>query len=197
MDKNEFLSRLRKKLRRLPPEDARDAAEYYEEYLEDAGPENEAAAIASFGRPETVASQILADYAVKRMGKDPSAKKGLSTVWIVLLAVFASPIAIPVAAVIAILVLLAAALVLVAVACVYAAAIGAAALGTVTLLTGICLVFNSFQTAVFYIGAGIFTVGAGTALFVFSVWLGKKAIGLIAGMCGGLAHRFIKRSGQS
>jgi hypothetical protein len=37
MNKDEFLAGLKKSLKRLPPEDAADAVEYYEEYLEDAG----------------------------------------------------------------------------------------------------------------------------------------------------------------
>ena len=137
MDKNEFLSRLREKLKRLPPEDINDAMEYYEEYLEDAGPENEAAVIAA------VASQVLTDYAVKQMKKEPSARRGLSTIWIVLLAIFASPIAIPVAAVIAIVALVLVAVVFIVVACVYITAVSLAAVGVLTFITGICLIIKN------------------------------------------------------
>ena len=193
MDKNEYLSRLRKKLKRLPPEDINDAMEYYEEYLEDAGPENEAAVIAAWGSPDAVASQVLADYAVKQMGKNPSARKGLSTIWIVLLAIFASPLAIPVAAVIAIMVLVLTAVVFIVIACVYITAVSLAAAGAVTFIIGICLLFSSFPTGIFYVGAGLFAAGAGTAVFVFAVWFSKKAISLIAKMFSGIAGRFFKR----
>lgn len=193
MDKDEFLSRLREKLKRLPPEDINDAMEYYEEYLEDAGPENEAAVIAAWGSPDTVASQVLADYAVKQMGKNPSARKGLSTIWIVMLAIFASPIAIPVTAVIVIVALILVATVFIVVACVYITAVSLAAVGVLTFITGICLIIKNLSTAVFYIGAGLFCAGAGTAVFVFAVWFSKKAISLIAKMFSGIAGRFFKR----
>lgn len=152
MDKNEYLSRLRKKLKRLPPEDVDDALEYYEEYLEDAGPENEAAVMDSWGSPDTVASQVLADYAVKQMKKEPSARRGLSTIWIVLLAIFASPLAIPVAAVIAVMVLVLVMIIFVVVACVYITAISAAAAGVVTLITGISF-FSAISKLLFFIPA--------------------------------------------
>lgn len=193
MDKNQFLSHLRKKLKRIPPEDINDALEYYEEYLEDAGPENEENVIAAWGSPDAVASQILADYAVKKMGENPSACRGLSTIWLVLLAVFASPIAIPVAAVIIIMVLVLVAVAWIVVACVYAAAVSTAAAGAVMFITGICLVFNSLPTAVFYIGAGLFAAGAGTAIFVCAVWLSKKTISVIAMAFSSFTSKFMAR----
>lgn len=180
MSKEEFLSQLRKKLKKLPPDDLNDALEYYEEYLEDAGAENEAAAIAAWGSPDRVASQITADYAVKQMGENPSAKKGLSTVWIVVLAIFASPIAIPVAAVIALAMLIVVMAVGIVIVCFYAAAVTVALVGAASFILGICLLFQSFQTAIFYIGAGLFFAGAGVAIFLFSVWFSKKSFNVIA-----------------
>lgn len=184
MNKDEFLAGLKKSLKRLPPEDAADAVEYYEEYLEDAGPKNEAAALGAWGPPERVASQISAEYAMKRMEEQPSAKKGLSTVWVVILAIFASPIAIPVAAVAVCVMLLLVIAVAVAVAAFGTVAVSLAACGVLTFVMGLCLLFVNFQTAVFYIGAGLFLAGAGTALFPPVVWLSKKGFGLVARLFG-------------
>ena len=41
MNKREFLEKLKKELFRLPAEEAEAAMEYYREYFDEAGPENE------------------------------------------------------------------------------------------------------------------------------------------------------------
>jgi uncharacterized membrane protein len=180
MSRDEFLSRLRRMLKKLPQQDADDALEYYEEYLEDAGPENEAATIAAWGSPDRIASQILAEYAVKQMNTEPSAKKGLSTAWVVVLAIFASPIAIPVAAAIACIMLALVIVVAAVILSVGAVSVSLAASGALCVILGACLVFRGFSTAVFYLGAGLFCAGAGIALFPFVIWLSKKGFNGIA-----------------
>ena len=62
MNRNEYMAALRRALSVLPEEERASALRYYEEYFDDAGPENEQRVIADLGAPETVAEQILADY---------------------------------------------------------------------------------------------------------------------------------------
>ena len=62
MNRAEYLAALRRALSVLPEEERASALRYYEEYFDDAGPENEAKAIAELGDPAKVAAQILADY---------------------------------------------------------------------------------------------------------------------------------------
>ena len=45
MTRNEFIAELRGRLAVLPPEERENALQYYEEYFDDAGPENEQAVI--------------------------------------------------------------------------------------------------------------------------------------------------------
>ncbi len=59
MSRKEFLSRLEAGLITLSYEERQAALRYYEEYLWDAGEENEAAAIAELGSPEALAGKIL------------------------------------------------------------------------------------------------------------------------------------------
>lgn len=59
MTRNEFLSALEQYLSPLPYEERRDALNYYEEYLDAAGPDHEAQAIAELGSPAEVARKIL------------------------------------------------------------------------------------------------------------------------------------------
>ena len=54
-----FLAALEQLLAPLPETERKDALSYYEDYLDAAGPENEARAIAELGSPEEVARKIL------------------------------------------------------------------------------------------------------------------------------------------
>lgn len=59
MTRTEFLTKLEQALAALPYEERRDALNYYEEYFDSAGQENEAQTIADLGSPEEVARSIL------------------------------------------------------------------------------------------------------------------------------------------
>lgn len=180
MNREQFLEKLKNKLKGLPAEDVSSALEYYEEYLDDAGPENEEATIAAWGSPDQLAGQILADYAVKQVNAEPSAKKSLSTAWVVILAICASPIAVPVAAVIICLM----ATLIIAVAAVIlglgGGAVGLLAGGAASVIMGFGVIFQSISTTIFFVGLGLFSVGAGAALMMFVIWLSKAGIRWVA-----------------
>lgn len=55
MTKKEYMKKLAYQLRRLPKEDFDKAMDYFEEYFEDAGIENEQKAIEDLGAPEEAA----------------------------------------------------------------------------------------------------------------------------------------------
>lgn len=59
MTRTEFLAALETLLASLPEAERADALSYYEDYLDAAGPEQEAQAIAELGTPEEVARKIL------------------------------------------------------------------------------------------------------------------------------------------
>lgn len=59
MTRNEYLGALREELRSLPVQEQEDALRYYEEYFDDAGPENEQQVIAELGSPEALARNII------------------------------------------------------------------------------------------------------------------------------------------
>lgn len=59
MKKYEYLSELEKRLSALPADARRDALNYYEEYFDAAGPENEDATAAELGDPADAARKIL------------------------------------------------------------------------------------------------------------------------------------------
>ena len=61
MTKDEFLEALRQNLRSLPEAEQQDALHYYKEYLDEAGPENEAQVLADLGDPVLLAKNIIAN----------------------------------------------------------------------------------------------------------------------------------------
>ena len=69
MTRTAFLAALEQLLAPLPEAERKDALSYYEDYLDAAGPEKEAQAIAELGTPEEVAHKILEE----QTPADPSA----------------------------------------------------------------------------------------------------------------------------
>ena len=66
MTRTAFLAALEQLLAPLPEAERKDALSYYEDYLDAAGPEKEAQAIAELGTPEEVAHKILERPAPRR-----------------------------------------------------------------------------------------------------------------------------------
>ena len=137
MTRNEYMKILTHKLRRLPKDDYYRAVEYFEEYFDEAGPDQEQQAIEDLGSPEEAAKALIVDLAAANVKEPPKTiKKGLSAVWIAILAVFAAPIAVP----LALCVILAAGALLLSlgavVISVIAAAVGIAAAGIVSIAGG-------------------------------------------------------------
>ena len=62
MNKQAFLTRLEQALAALPEEERRNAMEYYENYLEEAGPDHIDDALSELGAPEKVAADILREF---------------------------------------------------------------------------------------------------------------------------------------
>lgn len=61
MNKTEFLNQLALQLSDISPEEREEALSYYQEYIEDAGLENEEALLQELGSPQKVASDIKKD----------------------------------------------------------------------------------------------------------------------------------------
>ena len=181
MNKTEFLSELKRCLRKLPYEEVDNAISYYSEYFDDAGPENERRVIEELGSPSELAAKIMADYAIKDMEASPkSARKGISAIWFIILAIFASPIALPIALAFAIV---AFALVVVGFALIFAFAVVTFALigsGIFTTVIRFSTIFHHLPTAMFAIGSGLLLTAFGLLLSIPFVFLTKKSFGLIA-----------------
>lgn len=71
MSRWEFMSQLEKLLLYVPIQEREEALQYYNDYFEDAGPENEQEVIASLGSPEKVAENIKRDIHQSNYGAEP------------------------------------------------------------------------------------------------------------------------------
>nr|WP_294491394.1 DUF1700 domain-containing protein [uncultured Mediterraneibacter sp.] len=167
MTKNEYMKVLSHKLRRLPKDDYYKAIEYFEEYFAEAGPEHEEEAIEDLGSPQDAAKALIVDLAAQNAKEPPKTfKKGISAVWIAILAVFAAPIAIPLAISIVIVIgALVISLGIVILSLIFSA-VGIAAAGVFSIIGGIILMFQSFADGLCCLGLGLFSTGIGI-LFVY------------------------------
>jgi len=93
MNRAQFLKELRRALESLPFEEREAAITYYEEYFDEAGPEREQETIASLGTPAEIAASLRVEYATKAPPK--TVKEGGTKAWMIIVAIFAFPVAIP------------------------------------------------------------------------------------------------------
>lgn len=154
MNKKVFIKELEKKLKRLPKEELDDVLNYYREYFEDAMINDNEDILTRLDSPSNIASQILSEYAFKEVeSNEPTAKKGIKTVWFIILAIFAAPIALPLA-------------------------ITAAAIIFALLAVLVSLVFTFLLVTVSFIGAGIFTLIAGLSVASQDLWTTILTVGI-------------------
>lgn len=182
MNRSEFFTKLEQGLLKVSKEERETALDYYNEYFDDAGPENEQKVIEEIGSPAQIAARINADSAVKKLEGDakPSLKKGISAVWLVILAILAAPIALPLAVgAAAVAIGLLAALIGVVIALIASVAaffIG----GVVVIVSGIAVIATSIPTAIFAIGIGLLILGLSILAGILVVLAARGVFGSIA-----------------
>lgn len=167
MTKDDYLRELQANIRNVPYEEVGNIIQYYSEYFDEAGEENTQKVIEELGPPAALATRVCADYCLRGMenGVRPkSIKRNASNTWLILLAVFGSPLWLPVA--------MAAVIVLIALAfaglmIVLSLAIVAVVLlisGVMAIGTGIASAFQSLPTAAVMAGSGMVMIGTGILL---------------------------------
>lgn len=77
MTRNEYMEQLKKYLKRLPKEDYDNAIEYFSEYFDEAGPENEQQVMKELGEPKEAARELLLNLLQESVGdgKDSNAEE--------------------------------------------------------------------------------------------------------------------------
>ena len=172
MSRKEFMDILARELAGLPTEERLSALKYYEEYFDEAGPENERRAAAELGDPMQAARNIRYDYAARNPSYDPepgrarpaapSVEKKRLPVWAVVLIalaamVFGWPVVAVAVGIAAVLLCLAFVLVL----AVAGLAVGCLAAFAGLAVAGVCLIGAGIAGMVLLPGAGMLRIGAG------------------------------------
>lgn len=166
MSREEYLKVLRRKLKKLPNEEINAALDFYQEYFEEAGEDKTKEVIAKLGSPSRVASRILAEYAVKGLEEEErTTKKGFSAIWFIILAILASPIALPLLIVV---ISLASTLVILCGSFIFTFFVLIIALilsGIISVIAGVAVIAQHWQTSMFFVGIGLIASGIGILLF--------------------------------
>lgn len=167
---------LRTKLKRLPQSDAEDAIAYYQGYFDDAGPENEQEVIEELGSPSEVAGKIIREFAFKQLENQPDSKKGMGTIGWVVLAILASPIALPIGIAILAVFFSAIVAVLSVLFAIGFAGVVVAGSGILSAVIGITSIMTSPANTLYFVGAGMVALGVGAAILWLTVWVGRLAM---------------------
>jgi uncharacterized membrane protein len=191
LDRKGYMQELYQRLGPLPLtlEDINDTMRFYGDYFDAAGPEREQAVIAELGSPAYVAAQAALKMSSGKTPLTPgtagkSVKRNVSVIWLVILGIIASPVALPMAIASAVFVF---SMLVAALSVVFAFSVsGIACIVTgagVALYSATLFYTEGFPTAIYFMGSGLLTVGIGGFLTRFGWWLcallvrGAKAVG--------------------
>ena len=169
MTQSEFLRQLDRELRGLSRTERDNALLYYREYFLDVDLAPDQDVTALVGTPQECARRILAEL-LERQEQQGTVKSGAKSFWLVLLGVFAAPIALPLAIVAAVLVIVA--FVLLAVLVVVGIAI--ALVGVVMIPT--LFWAGSLAQALILLGYALVLIPAGILFCLASVALWRVTI---------------------
>lgn len=193
MTRAEYLVELEAHLaRKLPPQRLEHIIDYYREYFDEAGPGREQQIMEELGAPEMLARRVLGESALAEVTGEqpPSGRRGLGTLWTVLLAVCAAPIAIP-------LILLSVILAVAAAVAVAGVALGIIAGGVACIAVGIFVVICAFSVlftggigaTMYFSGLGLLAMGGGVLLILAACALAGVCFKGMARLLGRLLHR--------
>lgn len=188
-----YLQDLQANLKALPESEISDAMLYYEQYFYE-GQLTDGQAVSEFGTPKNLARRLVADYYMDEARNVPeeNQKSPLGLAKIIILALLASPILIPVAITVIALIF---AIVVTFAALAFSLVVTLGAFGfaaVIYVIGGILVLTQSVLGGLFYIAAGIAVIGAFILLwplvmsmvkglkhwvFVMIRWIGKKTVG--------------------
>ena len=159
MTRTEYIAKLTKYLRKLPQKDYEEALEYFMEYFEEAGPENEAQVIAELGTPKEAAHEVISRLLDEKIIEDKSSLRNKTTIlWIAILAVLASPVTLPI-------LLFFLAMLLTLLLIIFAVIVTALALTFALLISGVYTFFTSFSLLNISLASTLFGGGLGLLMF--------------------------------
>lgn len=219
MNKEQYLWMLKNNLNALPPDEIDNVMEYYREYFEDAGVENEAKIIDELGSPVALANKIVSDfmngssqqfsgsynngmygnnmynnsYSQNSPNNVPNKKSSGTTIAIIILTVLSAPIWCP--------------LIIGLGALVFGLLIGMAAIaggfviagismffgGLFAAILGIIALFISTPTGIMVLGNGLIATSLGMLTILFDIWVVKQLIRFISFICNKISTAYRNR----
>ncbi len=188
MNRQEFMRRLEELLKRIPASEREEALQYYNDYFDDAGPENEANVIRELGSPEQVAQKIAPEQFKEKIEPEQTGlgqpapvvvKKtggGWKVLAIILLCILLAPIIIPLG--IAVLAVLVSVIVAVVAVCFGIVVAGVAILvaGIVVIGTGLVKLFVTPAVGLAVSGVGLLLFALGILLSLAIFWCCLKVV---------------------
>lgn len=176
MNRSDFFATLIGELRNIEPSELQDVLQYYNEYFDEAGLENEQSVIAELGSPKELAVEIRANSAIKYLETgNPSTKKSLNAVWIGIGAIFAAPIALPLAiafgAVAIVLVITLAILIF----SFFLVSFSFAVSGILIAISSFIIIFTSFPSFLLMLGTGLIAAGLAILVFIPTLFLARSS----------------------
>lgn len=193
MTRDRYLTELGRYLERLPKKELQRVMDYYYEYtgnLERSGVD----LITQLGTPQELANAILSDSATNKMSNPDKGIKGrVDGFWMAVLAIFALPVALPVAIAFTcvggalLLIVLVVMLVLVVVA------LAVAACGILSVSASIGVWLTSPMTGAVFTGMGLLLLGIGIIIVIFMTKLWGLAFKLIGKLFSNIVSRFTRR----
>lgn len=224
MNRAQFMEQLKRLLSDIPESERQEALDYYENYFDDAGEENEAAVIRELGSPGKVAAIIKADlhesnehYAeytekgyedarMKEPGQMPvrhdrSRRQNAKVILLLILLVFVSPfISGAAGGVLGVLVTI----VLLPFILVFAlgtSVLGIGVAGIACVVAGIAACFASPALGVLCVGIGFLLIAAAILLLLLLIWLAgtilPKLVRKVTDACHNILHRERKEGTHS
>ncbi|KRL66029.1 DUF1700 domain-containing protein [Companilactobacillus versmoldensis] len=200
---DQFIDKFEMYLQQLDKSERDDVVEFYREYLIDGKLDTADKINKKLGTPKHLARKILADYSIKMseqnyqndgygfLTDNQKMKKNMIMIGLIILALLATPVAMPIAigliGVVLFFIVAAIFFTLLVLFLVALSIVGAIALIGV----GFGVVFQSFLTSIFYIGVGLAVLGVDfiivplivsfckwlfDVLVVFFRWVGKKLL---------------------
>lgn len=176
MTRTEYLAELNKYLRRLPEADYQEAMDYFTEYFDEAGPENEEAVIAELGTPKEAASDVISTVLGKHVTEpNKTPKTNATIIGIIVLSIFAAPIALPILIGLIAIMLGIAAIILAAIITAYLLGLAGIFLAAMTLFESFSLLTSSLSALSMGIGTSLLLLGGSILAWVITTKLAQFA----------------------
>ncbi|WP_125581056.1 DUF1700 domain-containing protein [Levilactobacillus cerevisiae] len=201
---NDYIRAVQKLLGQLTTAEQQEVVEYYREYLLDAGIGTYEQAVDELGTPRSLARKVLADYSIKlsEQATDQTqprstvqaTKENVRTVWLIILALLSTPVTIPILIVVLALFMAFAAVIFSLAVAALAVFLSVIMIGAMGIFVGITTIWTTPWTGTFYLGIGLFALGASWIGWLILKWIGSKIAWALSWAAKKIYNRFIPRS---